>query len=71
MVDTTGAGDGFMSGLLAGLSQEFETAAAFRAASPEWVASWVAAGCEVGSRVCTRLGAVEGLPRAEDVRLPG
>jgi fructokinase len=71
VVDTTGAGDGFMAGLLAGISREFEGAAAFRAASPEWVRAWLSAACEVGTRVCTRLGAVDGLPRAGEVALPG
>jgi fructokinase len=70
-VDTTGAGDGFMAGLLTGMSRTFESSRAFRTASREWVADWMAAGCEVGSRVCTRLGAVEALPRAADVVLPG
>ncbi|MBM4380117.1 MAG: carbohydrate kinase [Deltaproteobacteria bacterium] len=70
-VDTTGAGDGFMAGLLAGLSRSFETSAQFRAASSGWVEAWLAAGCEVGSRVCTRMGAVAALPHAADVTLPG
>jgi len=71
VVDTTGAGDGFMAGLLTGLSRTFASAAAFRAAGPEWAAGWVAAGCAVGSRVCTRLGAVDALPRAAEMVLPG
>jgi fructokinase len=70
VVDTTGAGDGFMAGLLAGISRDFEGSAPFRAASAEWVRAWMGAACEVGSRVCTRLGAVEALPRAAEVALP-
>lgn len=54
VVDTTGAGDGFVAGLLASdpFSAPLEPALRF--------------ACAVGSRVCTRLGAVAGLPtRAE------
>ena len=51
VVDTTGAGDGFVAGLLARdpLLAPLEPALAF--------------ACSVGSAVCTRLGAVAGLPR--------
>jgi fructokinase len=54
VADTTGAGDGFVAGLLAsdGLTAPLEPALRF--------------ACAVGSRVCTKLGAVAGLPtRAE------
>ena len=54
VVDTTGAGDGFVAGLLSRdpLQGPLEPAVRF--------------ACKVGSRVCTRLGAVAGLPtRAE------
>ena len=54
VVDTTGAGDGFVAGLLSRdpLNAPLEPAVRF--------------ACKVGSRVCTRLGAVAGLPtRAE------
>ncbi len=54
VVDTTGAGDGFVAGLLAGDPLQGPLEPALRLA------------CAVGSRVCTRLGAVAGLPtRAE------
>jgi len=57
VVDTTGAGDGFVAGLLCRLPAEDLAPlpdAALRDA--------LAFGCAVGSRVCTRLGAVSGLP---------
>ena len=63
VVDTTGAGDGFVAGLLARLARlgplesvpaaEVERALAF--------------ANRVAARVCTRAGAVAGLPRAGDV----
>jgi fructokinase len=56
VVDTTGAGDGFVAGLLAANPLEGDLARALRTA------------CAVGSRVCTRLGAVAGLPRREELR---
>ena len=58
VVDTTGADDGFVAGLLASdpLTGNLERALRF--------------ACAVGSRVCTRLGAVAGLPtKAEANRL--
>ena len=58
VVDTTGAGDGFVAGLLASDPLEGNLEDALRFA------------CAVGSRVCTRLGAVAGLPtRAEATSL--
>jgi len=56
VVDTTSAGDGFVAGLLAANPLEGDLAAALRMA------------CAVGSRVCTKLGAVAGLPRRKDLR---
>jgi len=55
-VDTTGAGDGFVAGLLASDPLQGDLHQALRTA------------CAVGSRVCTRLGAVAGLPRRADLR---
>ena len=51
VVDTTGAGDGFVAGLLSKdpLAAPLEAALAF--------------ACRVGSSVCEKLGAVAGLPR--------
>ncbi|MGZ6143555.1 MAG: carbohydrate kinase family protein, partial [Myxococcales bacterium] len=51
VADTTGAGDGFVAGLLASDPLEGDLRTALTLA------------CAVGSRVCTRLGAVAGLPR--------
>jgi len=56
VVDTTGAGDGFVAGLLASDPLQGDLHQALRTA------------CAVGSRVCTRLGAVAGLPRRADLR---
>jgi len=61
VVDTTGAGDGFVAALLASDPLRSPLAATLRFA------------CAVGSRVCTRLGAVTGLPsraEAESLRAP-
>jgi len=60
VVDTTGAGDGFVAALLSSDPLRSPLAKALRFA------------CAVGSRVCTRLGAVGGLPtRAEAESLRG
>jgi fructokinase len=61
VVDTTGAGDGFVAALLASDPLHADLSRALRFA------------CAVGSRVCTRLGAVAGLPtldEAEPLRRP-
>jgi fructokinase len=52
VVDTTGAGDGFVAGLLASDPLRSDLRKALTAA------------CAVGSRVCTMLGAVAGLPHS-------
>jgi len=65
VVDTTGAGDGFVAGLLADLST-LDLAAMPR----EALVASVERACRIGSRVCTELGAVAGLPRPGDA-LPG
>ena len=60
VVDTTGAGDGFVAGLLSRLAPAGElTSAQLRDA--------LAFACSIGSRVCTRLGAVAGLPRLAEL----
>ncbi|MFL5455396.1 MAG: carbohydrate kinase family protein, partial [Myxococcales bacterium] len=58
VVDTTGAGDGFVAGLLSRLSGEDLDSIPDAALQDA-----LAFACAVGSRVCTRLGAVAGLPR--------
>jgi fructokinase len=67
VVDTTGAGDGFVSSLLYGLTRRYSDAQALRAATRESLMELITFSCVVGSRVVERLGAVAGLPRAQDV----
>lgn len=67
VVDTTGAGDGFMAALLRGLSQRYADARALGGASREDLEALVRFGCVVGSRVVEHRGAVAGLPRREEV----
>ena len=63
VVDTTGAGDGFVAGLLAALAL-----ADAGAEVPEEVLGRAARlGCHVAGRVCGRLGAVAGLPLRRDL----
>jgi fructokinase len=65
VVDTTGAGDGFVAGLLSVLAapglpgpRQLPRADLMRA---------LQRGCAVGSRVCTALGAVTALPRLAEL----
>ena len=62
VVDTTGAGDGFVAGLLSKLARE----GAVESLPIETIRRAVSFGCAVGSRVCTRLGAVAALPTAAE-----
>ncbi|ABC81078.1 carbohydrate kinase family protein [Anaeromyxobacter dehalogenans] len=64
VVDTTGAGDGFVAGLLAALSRG---AAPLAARSFAEVVAAVRFANRVAGRVCTRVGAVAGLPRAGEI----
>jgi fructokinase len=57
VVDTTGAGDGFVAGVLSRLARDPEP-------SDEVLQAALELGCAAGSSVCTKLGAVAGLPRA-------
>ncbi|MFL5311406.1 MAG: carbohydrate kinase family protein [Myxococcales bacterium] len=57
VVDTTGAGDGFVAGLLSRLARDPEP-------DDDALQSALELACAVGSQVCTRMGAVAGLPRA-------
>jgi fructokinase len=61
VVDTTGAGDGFVAGVLSRLARDPQPA-------DDALQLALELGCAVGSSVCTKFGAVAGLPRAD--RLP-
>ncbi|WP_224248676.1 carbohydrate kinase family protein [Hyalangium gracile] len=67
VVDTTGAGDGFVAGLLYGLTRRYADARALREATRESLTELVTFACVMGSRVVERLGAVAGLSRAAEV----
>jgi len=63
VVDTTGAGDGFVAGLLSRLP------ATDAGTIPDRILQEaIVFACAVGSQVCTRLGAVAGLPRKGEIR---
>lgn len=66
-VDTTGAGDGFVAALLYGVSRRYRDRAALLQADPGELRDLAAFACQVASRVVERLGAVAGLPRAEEM----
>jgi fructokinase len=68
VVDTTGAGDGFMAGLLYGLTSRYVNHAALAEADPDTIREWAAFACKVGARVCTKLGAQPALPRLSEVQ---
>ncbi len=61
VVDTTGAGDGFVAGLLSRLAQP--ACPALEELPHDQLTSALTFACEIGSRVCTAVGAVAGLPR--------
>jgi fructokinase len=63
VVDCTGAGDGFTSGLLYGLSR----AGSLDALDLQRLGELVTFACAIGARVVTGLGAVSSLPRRPDV----
>lgn len=67
VVDTTGAGDGFVAGFLYGLTRRYADARALLGATRESLAELATFACVVGSRVVERLGAVAGLPVAAEV----
>ena len=67
VLDTTGAGDGFMAGLLSRLTVEISSREALAALTPAQVEPILRFGCRIGSRVVTALGAIAGLPRTDDL----
>jgi fructokinase len=69
VVDTTGAGDGFMAGLLSVLAHP--RTAPLEDLAKEQLLRGLRLGCAIGSRVCTRLGAVAGLPNRAQLASEG
>jgi fructokinase len=67
VVDTTGAGDGFVAAFLYGLTRRYADARALLGATPESLTELATLACRVGARVVERLGAVPGLPRAAEI----
>lgn len=70
VVDTTGAGDGFVSALLAALLKRYPDPVALKEAPLDELKQIVTYACEAGGRVCEKLGAVAGLPRATELSMP-
>ncbi len=68
VVDTTGAGDGFVSGLLSELVRRYPSAAALEQAPIAELTAIVRFACVVGGRAVEKLGAVAGLPTREALR---
>lgn len=66
--DTTGAGDGFMAGLLYALTRQVRSRAQLEALDVAAVEQAARLGCAVGSRVVTALGAITALPTAAQAR---
>ncbi len=67
VVDTTGAGDGFVAGLLAQLAPRLAAGATVADLDEAAVRAACALGNRVGARACTRLGATAGLPRRDEL----
>jgi fructokinase len=67
VVDTTGAGDGFMAAFLHGLTRRYADASALAEATREDLEALATFACAVGSRVVEHLGAVTGLPSRDEV----
>lgn len=73
LVEATGAGDGFNSGVIAGLLPRIKDATDRRAAlgqlSIEEIAEIIRRANAVGALTCTRAGAIPALPQASEVEL--
>jgi len=67
VVDTTGAGDGFVAALLYGLTRRCANREELERLPPADVEELAAFACRAASRVCERLGAVAGLPRRKEL----
>jgi fructokinase len=67
VVDTTGAGDGFVSAMLHGLVRGYGDARSLGDATREDLVALMAFAASVGARVVTKLGAVAALPLADEV----
>jgi fructokinase len=68
VVDTTGAGDGFVAGFLYGLTRRYADVTALAGASREELEALATFACGVAARVVEQVGAVAGLPRLSEVR---
>ena len=68
VVDTTGAGDGFASGLLFGITRQYATRAELEFADFDALEAHARLGCVVGSHVVTKVGAVAGLPTMRSLK---
>lgn len=73
LVEATGAGDGFNSGVIAGLLPRIQDApdrrAALRQLNVEEIAQIIRRANAVGALTCTRAGAIPALPQAGEVDL--
>ena len=67
VMDTTGAGDGFVAAFLYGLTRRYADAQALLGATPESLTEQATIACRVGARVVEQLGAVPGLPHAAEI----
>ena len=68
VVETTGAGDGFMAAMIALLLPERERAGSLRRVPEETVRSALTFATAVGALTCTKLGAIPALPTLAEAR---
>ncbi|MNT50127.1 2-dehydro-3-deoxygluconokinase [compost metagenome] len=67
VVDPTGAGDGFVAGLLAGILEEGADPAVVRWLPPETMEALLRRANGVGALVATQVGAMTALPTREQL----